>query len=128
FSTPITVYDSLGNSHVLTFNFTKSSAGNWTYQITIPAADVGTAGNPQVVGTGTLQFGPDGTLISPPADVQGITVSGLADGAKTISFNWQLFSSPGTGVITQTAEPSAASGQTQDGYTSGTLQSYSIKD
>ena len=57
FSTPITVYDSLGNSHVLTFNFTKTSAGNWNYQITIPAADVGATGNPQVVGTGTLQFG-----------------------------------------------------------------------
>jgi flagellar hook protein FlgE len=126
FSTDINVFDSLGNSHVLTFNFTKSSAGNWAYQITIPAADVGQTGNPQVVGTGTLQFGPSGNLISPPADVQGITVPGLADGAKTISFNWQLFSSPGTGVITQTAEPSAASGQTQDGYSAGTLQSYSI--
>jgi flagellar hook protein FlgE len=126
FSTPITVYDSLGNSHVLTFNFTKSSAGTWAYQITIPAADVGATGNPQVVGTGTLQFGPDGNLISPPADVQGISISNLADGAKTMSLNWQLFSSPGTGVITQTAEPSATSGTKQDGYSAGTLQSYSI--
>src|SRR5208337_1735763 len=49
FSTPITVYDSLGNSHVLTFNFTKSAAGDWNYQITIPAADVGATGSPQVV-------------------------------------------------------------------------------
>ena len=126
FSTPITVYDSLGNSHVLTFNFTKSSSGDWAYQITIPAADVGATGNPQVVGTGTLEFGPDGNLISPPADVQGITVSGLTDGAKAMSINWQLFSSPGVGVITQTAEPSATSGTEQDGYSAGTLQSYSI--
>jgi flagellar hook protein FlgE len=126
FSTPVTVYDSLGNSHVLTFNFTKSSAGDWNYQITIPAADVGGTGNPQVVGTGTLQFGPDGNLITPSANVQGISVPGLADGAKTMSLNWQLFSSPGTAVITQTAEPSAASGQTQNGYSAGTLQTYSI--
>lgn len=126
FSTPITVYDSLGNSHVLTFNFTKASPGNWTYQITIPAADVGTIGNPQVVSTGTLQFGPDGNLISPPADVQGISVSGLADGANTMSLNWQLFSSPGSAVITQTAETSATSGTVQNGYSAGTLQTYSI--
>jgi len=126
FSTPITVYDSLGNSHVLTFNFTKSSSGDWAYQITIPAADVGATGNPQVVGSGTLEFGPEGNLISPPADVQGVTVSGLTDGAKAMSINWQLFSSPGVGVITQTAEPSATSGTEQDGYSAGTLQSYSI--
>ena len=126
FSTTITVYDSLGSSHVLSFNFTKSSAGDWNYQITIPAADVGATGNPQVVQTGMLQFGPNGNLISPPADVQGISISGLADGAKTIKLNWQLFSSPGTGVITQTAEPSVASGQTQDGFAAGTLQSYAI--
>jgi flagellar hook protein FlgE len=126
YSTPITVYDSLGNSHVLTFNFTKAAAGEWTYQITIPAADVGSTGNPQVVSTGTLQFGPNGNLISPPADVTGITVSGLADGAKSMTLDWQVFSSPGTAVITQTAESSAQSGTSQNGYSSGTLQSYSI--
>jgi len=126
FSAPITVYDSLGNSHVLNFSFTKASAGNWTYQITIPAADVGATGNPQVVATGTLQFGPDGSLVSPPADVQGISLSGLADGAKNLALNWQLFSAPGQAVITQTAEPSATSGTIQNGYSAGTLQSYSI--
>jgi flagellar hook protein FlgE len=126
YSTTVPVYDSLGDSHVLTFNFTKAASGEWNYQITIPAADVGATGNPQVVGTGTLQFGPDGNLISPPADVQGITVSGLADGAKPMTLNWQLFSSPGTAVVTQTAEASATSGTSQNGYSSGTLQSYSI--
>jgi flagellar hook protein FlgE len=126
FSDTIMAYDSLGNSHVLSFNFTKASAGSWNYQITIPAADVGATGNPQVVATGTLQFGPDGNLITPSADVQGISVPGLADGAKTMSINWQLFSSPGNAVITQTAEASATSGKDQDGYSAGTLQSYAI--
>ena len=126
YSTPITVYDSLGNSHVLTFTFTKSSAGNWNYQVSIPAADVGTTGSAQVVTTGALQFGADGSLVAPPADVTGITVSGLADGAKPMSLDWQLFSSPGSAVITQTAEASAQSGTSQNGYSAGTLQSYSI--
>jgi flagellar hook protein FlgE len=126
FSTPITVYDSLGNSHVLSFNFTKAASGEWNYQITIPAADVGATGNPQVVASGTLQFDASGNLISPSADLQGISITGLADGAKAMSLNWQLFSSPGKAVITQTAESSATSGTSQDGYSSGTLQSYSI--
>jgi flagellar hook protein FlgE len=126
FSTPITVYDSLGESHVLNFNFTINSPGTWSYQITIPAADVGSTGAAHVVGSGTLQFDASGNLISPAADLTGINVSGLADGAKTMSLNWQLFSSPGNAVITQTAEPSATSGTVQNGYGSGTLQSYSI--
>jgi len=35
-STPVTVYDSLGNAQVLNFNFTKTAAGAWTCNITIP--------------------------------------------------------------------------------------------
>jgi len=126
FSTPITVYDSLGNSHVLTFNFNETSSGNWTYQITVPASDVGTTGNPQVVQSGTLQFDSAGNLISPSTNVTGISVSGLADGAKALSLDWQLFNSAGTSVITQTAQPSATSGTVQNGFSAGTLQSYSI--
>jgi flagellar hook-basal body protein len=128
FSDSMTVFDSLGNSHVLNFNFTKASAGNWDYQITIPSADVGTTGAPQVVATGTLQFDASGNLISPSADVQGISIPGLADGAKTMSINWQLFSSPGNPVVTQTAESSATSGKEQDGFSAGTLQKYSIDE
>ncbi len=39
-STPVTVYDSLGTAHVLTFNFTKTAAGAWSCNITIPNADL----------------------------------------------------------------------------------------
>lgn len=39
-STPMTVYDSLGNAHVLDFNFTKTAAGAWTCAITIPNSDL----------------------------------------------------------------------------------------
>ena len=126
FSDSMTVYDSLGGSHVLTFNFNKASSGTWNYQITIPAADVGTTGNPQVVTSGTLQFGPSGNLISPSADLSGINVSGLADGARTMSLNWQLYNSSGTPNITQTSQPSATSAKNQDGYSAGTLSSYSF--
>jgi flagellar hook protein FlgE len=126
FSTPITVYDSLGNSHVLTFNFTETSSGTWSYQITVPAADVGSTGNPVVVGNGTLQFDSSGNLISPAANVSGIDIKGLTDGASTLNLTWQLYSSSGAPLITQTASASATSATEQNGYSSGTLQSYAI--
>jgi len=38
FSTPMQVYDSLGNSHTLTVTFTRTTTANqWTYAVTIPA-------------------------------------------------------------------------------------------
>src|SRR5271168_658172 len=39
FSTSVAAYDSLGNSHVLTYTFTNTAPNNWNYTITIPAAD-----------------------------------------------------------------------------------------
>jgi len=125
YSDSIPVYDSLGNGHVLTFNFTKTSSGDWTYQITIPGADLGSTGAPQVVASGTLQFDSSGNLVSPSANVAG-TISNLADGASALDFNWTLFNSSGAPVITQTAETSATSSKNANGYSAGTLQSYSI--
>jgi flagellar hook-basal body protein len=126
YSDSITVFDSLGNSHVLNFNFTKSASGDWNYQITIPAADVGATGSPQVVASGSLQFDPSGTLISPSTNVAG-KITNLADGAGTLGFNWTLFNANGAPVITQTAETSTTSAKNQNGYSSGTLESYTIE-
>jgi flagellar hook protein FlgE len=127
FAEPVVVYDSLGNSHTLTFTFNKSASNTWSYNITIPAADVGQTGSPVSVGAGTLQFDARGNLISPSADVTGINVSGLTDGAKSLSLTWQLFS-PTTDSpdITQVAGQSNVSSAMQDGYTSGALQSFTI--
>ena len=69
FSTPVTVMDAQGNSHVLTFDFTNTAANTWTYTITIPAADLGGTGAPVSVGTGTLKFNGAGVLTTPAADV-----------------------------------------------------------
>jgi flagellar hook protein FlgE len=127
FSEPVVVYDSLGNSHTLTFSFTKTAANTWTYQITIPAADEGSTGSPVVLNSGTLQFNGKGQLISPAADVPGISVTKLADGANPLNFTWQLYD-PTTGApqITQTAGSSNVSNTQQNGNTSGALQSFNI--
>jgi flagellar hook protein FlgE len=126
FSTAITVYDSLGGSHVLTYNFTNTAAGQWNYNITIPAADVGQTGNPVSIQTGTLTFNGAGQLTAPAADVTGITVNNLADGANPLVFNWNLFDANGNSLLTQFSSTSTTSTTNQDGFASGSLTSYSI--
>ena len=127
FSTPMTVYDSLGTPHVLSFEFSKTAANTWDYQITIPAADVGTTGAPVVIaGPSSLVFDNNGQLTTPPSNVTGIQVSGLADGAATMDFTWNLYDSTGAPTITQMAAPNTTSSTNQNGYNSGTLQDFNV--
>ncbi|HUA01639.1 MAG TPA: flagellar hook protein FlgE [Candidatus Aquilonibacter sp.] len=127
FSTPVTVIDAQGNSHVLTYNFTNTAANTWTYNITVPAADVGQTGNPVSVANGTLTFNGSGVLQTPAANVAGIKITGFADGASDLTFNWNLYDSNNNPLMTQVAAPSAASSTEQDGYASGTLSSFNIQ-
>jgi flagellar hook protein FlgE len=126
FSTPITVFDSLGTSHVLTYAFTKTASNAWSYNITLPAADTGGAGAPTVVSTGNVTFNPDGTLATPAAPVTGIAIAGLADGAADLSVTWNLQDANGSSLLTQSSAPSATANTFQNGYGSGTLSDFSI--
>ena len=67
FSTSMQVYDSLGNTHVVTFNFTKTTTANaWDYTMSFPPGDTTAPSTPV---TGTLQFDGNGNLTSPlPTD------------------------------------------------------------
>ena len=125
FSEPIVVYDSLGVSHTLTFSFTQAANNQWTYQITIPAADVGQTGNPVAIGTGTLQFDGTGKLTSPASNV-AVSTTTLADGGSGLNFNWQLFNSQGTPNVTESGAASAASNISQNGFAGGTLTSFNV--
>jgi flagellar hook protein FlgE len=132
FSTPITVYDSLGTSHVLTLNFQKTGANQWTYDVTIPGDDVsgGTAGTPFDTGaTGTLTFGSDGQLTD-PANGSPITfsITGLSDGASDMNLTWNLYNSDGSGRITQFGEASASSASSQDGSPAAQLDHVGLAD
>ena len=128
FNTPVTVYDSLGTPHVLSFQFSKTAANTWSYQITIPAADTGAPGpGPTIVaGPAALVFDDHGKLTTPSADVTGITVTGLSDGAADLHLSWNLYDSSGGPTITQMAAPSATASTNQDGYTSGTLREFNV--
>jgi flagellar hook protein FlgE len=125
FSTPQTVYDSLGVAHTLTFSYTMTAPETWSYQVTLPAADTGGTGNPTVLASGTLTFNSSGNLVAPPSPV-AVNLTGLADGAANMNVSWNLLDSSGNSLITQVALPSATSATNQNGFVSGTLQNYTI--
>jgi len=126
FSTPVTVYDTLGTSHTLTATFTNSGANTWSYNVTIPSADVNGTGTSQSVATGTLTFDADGNLTSPTGPITGINISGLADGASPMTLTWNLSGANGASTITQQDATSATSSTSQNGYGVGTLTGYSV--
>ena len=76
FSTPIQVVDSLGATHSLSIDFTKTGDNTWGYQITAPGEDVsgGTAGTPSKITSGTLTFDENGQLKTPAATDAGIQI------------------------------------------------------
>jgi flagellar hook protein FlgE len=123
FSTPVQVFDSLGQSHQATVTYTKTATNTWSYAVTLPAGDA--TGTP-VNNTGTLTFDSSGNLVSPTGSVTGITFPGLTDGASDLSFNWNLNGSGSSPTITQLADASSNSAAAvQDGFTSGVFQTFS---
>jgi len=125
FTSPLTVYDSLGASHVLRFQFSKTAQNQWSYDITIPAEDVGKTGAPISISTGTLQFDGNGKLTSPAADISGLTISGFANGATNLNLDWKLFQN-GEPMLTQMTAASNTASTYQDGFSSGSLLDFTI--
>ncbi len=139
FPAQVTVYDSLGISHVATVTYTQTGTNTWSYSAALPAADF-TSGTSTPV-TGTMSFDSSGNLTSvtptggsatavgtAAGDTSTITVgfSGLADGAANMSMKWNLLGSSGTPVISQVSAASAVSSTSQNGYASGQYQSFTI--
>jgi flagellar hook protein FlgE len=124
FSSPVTVYDTLGQSHIATVTYTKASPTTWTYAVTLPAGDA--TGTP-VGNTGTLTFDSSGNLVTPAANVSGISFPGMTDGASDMTFSLNLYNSAGVATIGQSASANnVAAGTTQDGYASGTYQGFTV--
>jgi flagellar hook protein FlgE len=123
YSTPVTIFDSLGQSHQATVSYTKTGTNTWSYSVALPAGDAtGVPSN----NTGTLTFDTSGNLVSPTGSVTNITFPTLADGASDLSFNWNLNNSSGTPTISQLAAASSNTAQSQDGFTSGVYQSFVV--
>ncbi|MGA2350750.1 MAG: flagellar hook-basal body complex protein [Terracidiphilus sp.] len=107
----------------------SSTAGG---QLSITGANLSTSGSviqdpvSSTNSTGTLTFDANGNLVNPTANLTNVTFAGLSDSAATMNMSWDLFGASGAGVISQTAAATAQSGQTQNGYSSGEYQSFTI--
>jgi flagellar hook protein FlgE len=127
FATSVTVYDSLGNAHVVTATFTEdpTTAGQWDYSISIPDADV--ANPPATPLTGSINFNSSGILTTPAATDPSpqLQITGLADGAADMTLNWNLYNGT-TPRITQFAQPSSVSAVSQDGAAAAQLTEVAI--
>jgi flagellar hook protein FlgE len=118
----ITVYDSLGVSHVATVDFTAQGNNTWNYSVSLPSGDATGGSNL----TGTLSFDPNGNLTSPKGSVSGIQFTGLSDGANNLNITWDLNNSNNQPTITQVSSASAVSETNQNGYASGEYSGFKI--
>jgi flagellar hook protein FlgE len=127
FSSSIEVFDSLGVSHVVSVEFEKTAnAGEWSYSLSFPDADVTAPVTPV---TGTIEFDSAGTLQSPSATdpAPAITITGLNSGAADLAINWQLWN--GTAPrLTQYSQTSAVAANAQDGFAAAQLIRVGIGD
>jgi flagellar hook protein FlgE len=126
-------------SYVAALNAAVTAAGITGVTVTGPTAtgqvtitSLGTSGSmiQDTVGSasanGTLVFDTSGNLVTPAANVGGISFGGLSDDAATMNMTWGLYSAAGTGNVSQTAAASGQSAQNQNGYASGEYQSFTI--
>ncbi|HUB17872.1 MAG TPA: flagellar hook-basal body complex protein [Acidobacteriaceae bacterium] len=89
----VTIYDSLGVSHVATVDFTSQGGGVWNYNITLPdtltpATSTATAGTPPVMTTAdAYTFSQAGAAIGTVDPSTNLTISGAtaSGGTATIS-------------------------------------------
>jgi len=86
----VTIYDSLGVSHVATIDFKNNGSGNWGYSISLPDTLTPTstsntsAGNPPVTTlTDTYTFAKSGNAIGGVDASTNLTISGLTAGGTT---------------------------------------------
>jgi len=147
-SSTLPVYDSTGSAHSVSVTYTMTGPNTWTYDVTIPSADLtpAPAGATTTVASGTLNFSSSGVLTSteptggtatvpastgisftvPPAAVPPAAAPILSDGAAPLALTWNLETNGGP-TITQTATASTTSATSTNGFPSGTLQTYAVQ-
>ncbi len=112
------VYDSLGNQHTLTLEFTKDSTNANTWNVTVKAPTGATGG------TGSVTFNTDGSFKS--STVTDITIPGGTTGAADTVIKFAGATTSPFAGLTQSAGDSSAFVFSQDGYAAGSIVRTSI--
>jgi flagellar hook protein FlgE len=128
FSTTIDVFDSLGKPHPVTITYTKTANANeWDVTATSLDPDVNALAVDTGAGGTTVVFGPDGRRTTPPMgtpmsiDVDLTTASG-AGTTGTVDFTMDIDHD----ALTQFAGPGAVAPTFNNGFSAGSLVSFSV--
>ena len=130
YAASIRVFDSLGNTHLVTTYFNKLDPATnpleWEFHVTVDGGELngGTAGALSEVGSGTILFDTDGAKVSTTPNPVTTTAGALswsndADPNQQITFDLQT---------TQYTSESVVRSSDQDGYGTGTLVKLDIDE
>ncbi|BBI98759.1 hypothetical protein FGKAn22_04520 [Ferrigenium kumadai] len=118
-STSLTVYDSLGSSHIASLYFQRVASNTWNTYLTVDGAQLPAAGTPMT----TLTFNTLGQLTGPaavpPLSIGQVTSASFTPAGaapQTLTFDFAKSSQYGGNF--------GVNSMTQDGYTSGRLSSF----
>jgi flagellar hook protein FlgE len=124
-ATTLTVFDSRGGGHNMTVFFTRSGTNTWDYEVAFDAGEVSApppaplgAGDPLIVGDGTMTFNPDGTLAS-VTENNPVSLTFTGANAQTIALDFGTVGD--SDGLSQNAGTFALRSQSQDGFGIGEL-------
>jgi len=131
FSTAVTVYDSLGNSHRVDVYFDKVADNTWDWHALVDGGELtgGTAGVNEECASGQLTFTTEGFLNADTTTTAGSFDFIGATAGQAISFDFgESIADGGTGQngSTQYASGSTIRSQEQDGFSTGELQNVGV--
>ena len=127
-STSMSIYDSLGNPHVLTLYFMREGANNWTARAAIDGEEMAETLNLPFLDSGALNVDPDDAATLRNLTIAGWTpkdANGVANGAAAgadATFTIDLNN------VTQFGAEFSVGGVRQDGYASGELSGVEIDE
>jgi len=129
-ATTVSVVDSLGGAHNATIFFTRTGTNAWRYDIAFDAGEVESpapgalgAGDPLVIGNGTISFNTDGTL-GAVTETNPVSLTFTGAEAQTIALDFGT--ADGSDGLSQNAASFSLRSQSQDGFGVGELQGISV--